>query len=126
MDCWADYSLALFLLNTFLSAQETAIIPSEKPKLIIGIEISQFRYDFIPRYWDKFGEDGFKKLINRGSYCENTSYNYLFSDLGVGSATIASGTNPAMHGIVAGSWYNNLRDEIINYVFDSKTRCVCK
>lgn len=118
------YSLALFLLNTFLSAQETAIIPSEKPKLIIGIEISQFRYDFIPRYWDKFGEDGFKKLINRGSYCENTSYNYLFSDLGVGSATIASGTNPAMHGIVAGSWYNNLRDEIINYVFDSKVSTI--
>jgi hypothetical protein len=117
-------SLTLFLLNTFLSAQETAIIPSEKPKLIIGIEISQFRYDFIPRYWDKFGEDGFKKLINRGSYCENTSYNYLFSDLGVGSATIASGTNPAMHGIVAGSWYNNLRDEIINYVFDSKVSTI--
>jgi predicted AlkP superfamily pyrophosphatase or phosphodiesterase len=117
-------SLALILLSTFISAQETAIIPSEKPKLIIGIEISQFRYDFIPRYWDKFGEDGFKKLINRGSYCENTSYNYLFSDIGVGSATIATGTNPAMHGIVAGSWYNNLRDEIVNYVYDSKVNTI--
>jgi hypothetical protein len=42
----------------------------------------------------------------------------------VGSATIATGTNPAMHGIVASSWYNNLRDEIIDYVFDPKVNTV--
>lgn len=117
-------SIFLTLISLTITAQETAIIPSEKPRLIIGIQISQFRFDFIPRYWDKFGDNGFKKLINRGSYCENTSFNYLFSDIGVGSATIATGTNPAMHGIVASSWYNNLRDQIIDYVFDSKVSTV--
>ena len=105
-------------------AQESAKIPSDKPKLIIGIEISQFRYDYIPRYWNKFCDDGFKKLINRGSYCENTSYNYLYSDLGVGSATIATGTNPSQHGIIASSWYNNLKDEIIDYVYDADAKTI--
>ncbi len=118
------FLLPILLSGFILKAQEAAIIPPDKPRLIIGIEISQFRYDFIPRYWDKFGDDGFKKLIHRGSYCENTSYNYLFSDIGVGSATIATGTNPAMHGIVANSWYNNLRDEIVDYVFDSKVNTI--
>lgn len=105
-------------------AQESAKIPSDKPKLIIGIEISQFRYDYIPRYWNKFCDDGFKKLINRGSYCENTSYNYLYSDLGVGSATIATGTNPSQHGIIASSWYNNLKDEIVDYVYDADAKTI--
>ncbi|MGD2035077.1 MAG: alkaline phosphatase family protein, partial [Bacteroidales bacterium] len=104
-------------------AQET-IIPSEKPKLIVGIVISQFRYDYIPRYWDKFSDYGFKKLINRGTYCENTSFNYLFSDIGVGSATISTGTNPSEHGIIAKSWYNNLQDEIISYIHDENVSTV--
>jgi len=118
-------SIVLVLIfQTFLSfssfSQEPTIIPSEKPKLIVGIVINQFRYDYIPRFWDKFSEDGFKKLINRGSYCENTSFNYLFSDIGVGSASISTGTNPSQHGIIASSWYNNLRDEITSYIYDDK------
>lgn len=105
-------------------AQESARIPSAKPKLIVGINITQFRYDYIPRYWDKFCDGGFKRLINRGSYCENTAYNYLFSDLGVGSATIVTGSNPSTHGIIASSWYNNLKDETENYIYDDNVRTV--
>ncbi|MBA7533797.1 Alkaline phosphatase PafA [subsurface metagenome] len=115
---------AQIFIFTSSFTQEMAIIPSEKPKLIIGIEISQFRYDYIPRYWDKFSDDGFRKLINRGSYCENTSYKYLFSDIGVGSATIATGANPSQHGIIASSWYNNLRDEVVSYIYDKNASTV--
>jgi predicted AlkP superfamily pyrophosphatase or phosphodiesterase len=117
-------SLALLTLSTLLNCQETARIPSDKPKLIIGIEINQFRYDYIPRFWNKFGENGFKKLINRGSYCENTTYNYLSSDLGVGSATIATGANPSQHGIIASSWYNNLKDDIEDYISDPDVKTI--
>lgn len=121
--------LILFLIISAVSltrsyTQETTVIPSEKPKLIVGIVISQFRYDYIPRFWDKFSDDGIKKLINRGSYCENTSYDYLYSDIGVGSATIATGANPSQHGIIASSWYNNLKDDIISYTYDSKVNTV--
>lgn len=117
-------SILLVLLTLSSFGQETTRIPSEKPKLIIGIHISQFRYDYIPRFWDKFGEDGFKKLISRGSYCENTSFNYLHSDLGVGSATISTGTNPNQHGIIAASWYNNLSDIEVDYIYDSKAQTI--
>ena len=118
------YFLILSILTLSIHAQETARIPSEKPKLILLLQISQFRYDYIPRYWDKFSDNGFKRLINRGSYCENTSYNYLFSDVGIGSATIATGTNPSQHGIIARSWYNNLQDNIIDYIYDDKVNTV--
>ena len=118
------FYILLFFLSINIQAQEAARIPSEKPKLIVLLQISQFRYDYIPRYWDKLSDNGFKKLINRGSYCENTSYNYLFSDVGIGSATISTGTNPSEHGIIARSWYNNLQDKIIDYIFDDKVNTV--
>ncbi|MBN1950557.1 MAG: alkaline phosphatase family protein [Bacteroidales bacterium] len=127
-------NIKLFILTSFLTvflfsgkksySQDAARIPSEKPRLILQIQISQFRYDFIPRYWDKLSDYGFKRLINRGSYCENTSYNYLFSDIGVGSATVATGTNPSQHGIVASSWYNNLYDQVIDYIYDEKSETI--
>lgn len=117
-------AIAFIFISLWVAAQENTRIPSDKPKLIIGININQFRYDYIPRFWNKLGEDGFKKLINRGSYCENTSYNYISSDLGIGCATIATGTNPSGHGIVASSWYNNLMDQIDNYVFDKEVKTI--
>ena len=68
-------------------SQETKAIPPEKPKIIIGIVISQMRYDYIQRYWDKLDENGIKLLVDRGTNCINTSFNYLFSQQGVGHAT---------------------------------------
>lgn len=117
-------SLVILTFCNLIYSQTDTRIPADKPKLIIGLEISQFRYDYIPRYWEKLSEDGFKKLINRGSYCENTSYDYLFSDIGVGNATIATGANPSQHGIIASSWYNNLHDGIIMNVDDQSVNTI--
>jgi predicted AlkP superfamily pyrophosphatase or phosphodiesterase len=118
--------ILLLFLTTSRSAisQSNSRIPSNKPKLIVAIEISQFRYDYIPRFWDKLSDDGFKKMILRGSYCENTSYDYLFSDIGVGNATIATGTNPAQHGIIANTWYSNLLDKIVSNIEDEDVKTV--
>ena len=47
--------------------------PGEKPKLIIGIVVDQMRFDYIYRYWNKFSEKGFKRLINEGTFCKNAN-----------------------------------------------------
>jgi predicted AlkP superfamily pyrophosphatase or phosphodiesterase len=109
----------LLVINSFF-AQNNTRIPSEKPKLIVGIVISQMRYDYIYRYWNKFEENGFKKLITRGAFCKNTSFNYLLSQEGVGHSTIAAGTLPANHGIVSKQWYLNLQDKIVQNIEDDK------
>jgi predicted AlkP superfamily pyrophosphatase or phosphodiesterase len=108
------------LSNTLCFTQNNARIPSEKPKLIIGIVISQMRYDYIYRYWNKFEDNGFKKLITRGTFCKNTSFNYLLSQEGVGHSTISTGTLPANHGIVSKQWYLNLQDKIVQNIEDDK------
>jgi predicted AlkP superfamily pyrophosphatase or phosphodiesterase len=98
--------------------QENSRIPPGKPRLIIGIVIDQMRYDYIYRFWDKFEEGGFKRLIDEGTFCKNASYNYLFTQSAPGFATISTGTNPAHHGIVSTKWYIRLKDEIMYCTYD--------
>ncbi len=120
---WSFFLSAIvtnLLTGTLCFPQDNARIPSEKPKLIVGIVISQMRYDYIYRFWNKFEDNGFKKLVTRGTFCKNTSFNYLLSQEGVGHSTIATGTLPANHGIVAKEWYLNLQDKIEQNVEDEK------
>jgi predicted AlkP superfamily pyrophosphatase or phosphodiesterase len=64
------------------------------------------RYDYLDRYWNKFREDGFKKLINNGFNCQNTHYNYMPTYTAPGHASIYTGTTPENHGIIANRWFN--------------------
>ena len=120
--------LTIIITDSLISfscfAQNSTKIPPEKPKLIIGIVISQMRYDYIYRYWDKFEEKGIKKLITRGTLCKNSSFNYLFSQEGVGHSSIATGTVPANHGIVSKEWYLNLKDKILQNIEDEKQETI--
>ena len=105
-------------------SQDRKKIPSEKPKLIVGIIVSQVRYDYLTRYWDKLEDNGIKKLVERGTFCRNTDFNYLLSQEGVGQATIVTGTTPSNHGIVSKEWYLNLQDKIIQNTEDPQYHTV--
>src|SRR5471030_2948102 len=77
-----------------------------KPKLVVGIVVDQMRYDYIYRYLDKFGNDGFKRLVNEGFFCRNTNYNYVPTYTGPGHTSIYTGTTPAVHGIISNDWFD--------------------
>jgi len=93
---------------------------SEKPKLVIQIVVEQMRYDIIQRYWERFSDKGFKRLIDEGAFCENAYYDYMLTESAPGYATIATGSNPAEHGIVSDDWYTRLKDEDQNCTADPK------
>jgi len=114
----------LLFLPDSLNSQNRSRIPSEEPKLIITMVVDQMRYDFIHRYWDKFGEDGIRKLVGSGTFCKNASYNYLINETAVGHSTLATGAMPSHHGIISNKWYNNLRDKTIYCVEDDKINTV--
>lgn len=99
---------------------QSSKIPSEKPKLVVGIVVDLMRYDYILKYWDKMENNGIKRLVNEGSFCKNAHYNYIFNTSSVGFATIGSGANPGVHGIVAETWYAPLTDkEVYSTVADN-------
>lgn len=116
-------ALIVSLLNPAFSQQRMAI-PSEKPRLIVEIIVSQMRYDYIHRYWDKFGEDGFKLLVNEGAFCKNARYNYLLTQSYPGIATIATGSNPMVHGIISNKWYGKSSGVEVDAVADEKMNTV--
>ena len=94
----------IMLCTLTLSAQNYS--QSERPKLVVGIVIDQMRYDYITRFYDKYGERGFKRLINEGYNCENAHYNYIPTSTAVGHASIYTGTTPSSHGIINNYWYD--------------------
>jgi predicted AlkP superfamily pyrophosphatase or phosphodiesterase len=111
-------SIFIFILFGFgiLHAQNQFNKP---PKLVVGIVIEEMRYEMLLRYWDSFGENGFKKIINQGAFCTQTHHNYLITQNGVGQASIVTGTYPNYHGIIADSWCNRLTGEIVGCADES-------
>lgn len=109
----------LFLLFAFLVFPALSQNNNSKPKLVVGIVVDQLRYDIIAKYWDKFSDDGFKKVINQGAFCENAQYNYTNLNSASGCATIACGSYPAQHGIVNLQWYNRLTNNEVFCVDDN-------
>lgn len=90
----------------------------EKPKLVVGIVIDQMRYDYLTRFYNRYGENGFKRLLNNGFSLENAQYNYIPTYTAVGHTSIYTGTTPDNHGIISNNWYDKFLKESIYCVDD--------
>lgn len=76
------------------------------PKLVVGIVVDQMRYDYITRFWDRYEEDGFKRLINQGYTMKNAHYNYVPTFTAPGHTSIWTGTSPRYHGVIGNSFFD--------------------
>ncbi len=94
------------------------------PKLVVGIVVDQMRYEYIYRYWDKLGSNGFKRLINEGMNCRNTRYNYVPTYTGPGHASIYTGSTPMHHGIVANDWFNKQSNKMLYCTSDTSVKTI--
>jgi predicted AlkP superfamily pyrophosphatase or phosphodiesterase len=83
------------------------------PKLVVGIVVDQMRYDYLTRFWNHYGEGGFKRLVADGFNCTNNHFNYAPTSTGPGHASIYTGTTPATHGIIGNNWYEKETNQIV-------------
>lgn len=95
----------LIVAPGLLYAQKSDV---SRPKLVVGIVVDQMRWDYLYRYYDRYGEGGFKRLLNDGFSCENTFINYLPSYTAVGHTVIFTGSVPAIDGIVGNDWIDQI------------------
>lgn len=107
-----------FIFFFILSFSSQSQQKTEKPKLVVGIVVDQMRYDYLYRFYDKFQEDGFKRLLTRGFECKNHHFNYMPTYTGPGHASIYTGTTPENHGIIANNWYDKFHNKMIYCVND--------
>jgi predicted AlkP superfamily pyrophosphatase or phosphodiesterase len=91
---------AMLLLTISLVAQQ------QRPKLVVGVVVDQMKPDYLQRFYDDFGDNGFKRLLKEGYTFHNTHYNYLPTYTAPGHASIYTGTTPSIHGIVGNDWFS--------------------
>ncbi|MDN3668949.1 alkaline phosphatase family protein [Echinicola jeungdonensis] len=111
--------LLLFINSTLLFAQQ-----QEKPKLVIGIVVDQMRQEYLFKYYDRFVDGGFKRLMQEGYMMKNAHYNYIPTYTGPGHSSIYTGTTPANHGIIANNWYSKKLGKTIYCASDSTVSAV--
>jgi len=113
------FLLLLLGVHFGVSAQK-----STQPKLIVGIVVDQMRYDFLYRYWNKYGEGGFKYLLKNGRSFENMHYNYTPTYTGPGHAAVYTGTSPTYNGIVSNEWFDRKLNKMVYVVEDQNVNTV--
>ena len=83
-----------------------------RPKLLVLVVLEQFRSDYLSQVRGQLAPGGFRFLAEKGAVfhdCRNLASTFPSSSI----ATLATGTWPAQHGIVADYWYDRaLRKQV--------------
>ncbi len=98
--------VALIIASGSFTAQIKKTNTLERPKLVVGLVVDQMRWDYLYRFYDKYEEGGFKRLLNEGYSLNNVHINYLPTYTAIGHTTIYTGSVPAIHGISGNNWYD--------------------
>ncbi len=112
------YFFFILFLLCFLTISAQNNKKLDRPKLVVGIVVDQMRYDYLTRFYEKYGDDGFKLLIRDGFSCENAHFNYIPTYTAVGHTSVYTGTTPSMHGIIGNDWYDKTIKKSIYCVDD--------
>ncbi|MEC3874831.1 alkaline phosphatase PafA [Chryseobacterium salviniae] len=95
---------AVILSVSAINAQKIKNSGLERPKLVVGLVVDQMRWDYLYRYYNKYGNDGFKRLLNTGYSLNNVHIPYVPTVTALGHACIYTGSVPAIHGIAGNDW----------------------
>lgn len=114
----------LVYLFIFLGSLGQAAQQPKQSKLIIGIVIDQMRYDYLTKFADRYGKEGFNRILKDGFSLENAHYNYIPTYTAVGHSSIYTGTTPSEHGIISNDWYDKFLKKSIYCVDDATYKTV--
>src|SRR5436305_9689913 len=95
-----------------------------RPKLVVGIVVDQMRWDFIYKYYNRYGSGGFKRMLSEGFTCENTMINYIPSVTAAGHSSIFTGSVPAINGITDNQWIDQISGKWVYCTSDSTVQSV--
>ena len=112
--------IAIILISNYSFGQGN----SENPKLVVGIVVDQMRYDYLTRFENRFGEGGFKRMMNEGFNCKNNHFNYVPTYTGPGHASIYTGTTPKYHGVISNNWYDKEEKQTVYCAGDDSVASV--
>jgi predicted AlkP superfamily pyrophosphatase or phosphodiesterase len=90
----------------------------EPPRLVLQITVDGLRADMLWRGAGRFGEDGFRYLLEHGTVFANAHYRHANTETIVGHATLATGAHPSVHGMTGNVWYDAETGELAYNIED--------
>ncbi len=93
----------------------------KKPKLVLGIVIDQFRYDYLNRFHKDY-TGAFARMFERGAVFTNAHHEHFPTVTAIGHSTFMSGATPSVSGIVNNSWFDRTTGKSVTSVSDETTR----
>ncbi len=92
---------------------------AKQPKLILQLTIDQFAGNQLSRFKNHLSPmGGFSYLLNHGIWYDNAHQYHATTQTAVGHTTLATGTPPKIHGIIANHWWDARRQREIYAVED--------
>src|SRR5450432_193012 len=117
-------AIVFFLFQLTVVWAQPAAAPVSRPRLVIGIVVDQMRWDYLYRYYSKYSDGGFKRLLKEGFSCENAYINYLPSYTAAGHTCIFTGSVPSVTGITGNNWTEQLTGVRVYCTDDSTVEAV--
>ncbi|MBW2693784.1 MAG: alkaline phosphatase family protein [Deltaproteobacteria bacterium] len=91
---------------------------AEPVRLVLQITVDGLRGDLLSRYGDRFGEGGFRHLLEKGAVYANAHYQHANTETIVGHSTLATGTSPDQHGMIGNVWFDRESGELAYNIED--------
>jgi predicted AlkP superfamily pyrophosphatase or phosphodiesterase len=120
------FCLLLVSFNSFTQIKNKTADPGvlSRPKLVVGLMVDQMRWDFLYRYYDRYSNNGFKRLMREGFNCENTQIPYAQTVTAAGHTCVYTGSVPAIHGIMGNDWYDKSLGHIVYCTDDNSVKTI--
>ncbi|MGI9316033.1 MAG: alkaline phosphatase family protein, partial [bacterium] len=106
--------IAYVILFVPVASAQTSL----QPKLILQITVDALRGDLPIRYSHVLGEGGFRYLMEQGIHYTNANYQHAITETIVGHVSLATGTDPATHGMIGNAWFNRELGRIVYNIED--------
>ena len=116
------YKLSFILLFCFLST--VGFAQAAKPKIVVGLVVDQMRWDFLYKYGDLYGANGFKRLLKLGFSNDNAMIPYVPTYTAVGHSCVYTGSVPAINGVVGNNWFDKTTGSSVYCTDDSTATTV--
>src|SRR5215470_10161415 len=90
----------------------------KRPRLVLLIVVDQFRYDYLERFGDLFGQNGFRRLMRDGASWTQSNYDHMPTYTAPGHGTMMTGAYPAESGIIGNEWLDRSTGKRIMSITD--------
>src|SRR3954462_10555403 len=113
--------ILLFSSVTIAQRRAQPAVP-KRPRLVLLIVVDQFRYDYLERFGDLFGPNGFRRLMRDGASWTQSNYDHMPTYTAPGHGTMMTGAYPAESGIIGNEWLDRPTGKRITSVTDDSVK----